>query len=141
MRSTSALAEKTPCGVVLNYADPVHLRARGENRHETAVGWSCDGPPPRSRRKPTNTYEVEISERSTSALAEKTLNVGSFQQQTAVHLRARGENVIPPKKAQNFCGPPPRSRRKRNEPYLNELTGWSTSALAEKTRTRARRTR
>ncbi len=112
-RSIPALAGKTQDQKTIPHPEPVHPRARGENRWCSTSGATICGPSPRSRGKLYAEVRINPSFRSIPALAGKTLSYRRFPRL--------------------YRGPSPRSRGKRSGSSGGTGTRRSIPALAGKT--------
>ena len=125
VRTTSAFAESSRGLPPRRSTRTDHLRLRGELGRLYWAAVLPNGPPPPSRRAP------QPDGRTTSAFAESSCAPRSPARTTTDHLRLRGELMVMPMTMLVTIGPPPPSRRAREQLGVHQPGSRTTSAFAE----------
>ena len=133
MGTTSACAENTPFCLFIRWGVRNYLRVRGEYTPPAKwCGWSRELPP-RARRIPNAAPPICTPFGTTSACAENTQFIETYEPIVRNYLRVRGE--YPPRYHPRSANQelPPRARRIPHRSVPRTLRRGTTSACAENT--------
>ena len=131
--TTSAYAENTAASFACIMAVWNYLRVRGEYMADQDFQTVGKELPPRTRRILVGAIRTGVTNGTTSAYAENTVDIDAISVLGGNYLRVRGEYSAIIFKQRVSPELPPRTRRIRRGRHLQSLAKGTTSAYAENT--------